>query len=389
MNTHWMALAVAPALMAPLLICGDQRQEDGLVRVNAPSAAQAQNSGPQQSDDQKFEAASWKDRLSARDLDVREREFDALVAELRSNPNARSTVEAWSKDDTNSELAWTSRLALRQSGEVRGGFRGQMRALPWGDLRSRFDDLERRFDGMDSLFEDVQREMERALQGGASSTPAPGGAARKSAQSYSMQVGPDGVKVEVFEDVDGKSESKTYTAKTMDELYAAHPELRDRLGARVDIQSGPLRQLRIPGGMNGLFGGGANRSPFGMDDDDQDQALRPALPLQGGALRTDILGVHIQEPSADQRRDLKLDEGVGLVVESVEPGTIAHKIGVARGDCLVELNGRALKSTADVRDALSKRPANEDVSVTLVDQNGKRRTLTWRAPAASEESRKF
>jgi hypothetical protein len=177
------------------------------------------------------------------------------------------------------------------------------------------------------------------------------------------------VKVEVSQDVDGKQEKQTYTAKTLDELYAAHPELRDQLGMHVDVQTAPGSGLKL--WRNDPFGGA--RGP-GNDD-----ANRPAIPLQPGAMRTDVLGVQVSVPSDDDRKEAKVDDGVGLKVESVQPGTIASKIGLQRGDLVVDVNGHAVKSVEDVHETLHSRKGGEDVVVTVVDDSGQKRVLTWRA----------
>jgi hypothetical protein len=220
----------------------------------------------------------------------------------------------------------------------------------------------------------------RPLVPGTPLTPEPpqGGLRKHTSQSYSLEVGPDGVKVEISEDVDGKQEKKTYTAKTLDELYQAHPELREKLGMNLEFRSGPM------GGLDSL-----GREPFWSDFFGErarpDPAERPARPLQGAGPRTDILGVHIGSLEAEEQEKAKLDDGVGLKVAGVEPGTIAARIGVREGDILVEVNGRTVRSVDDVRGALRERKAGEDVSVTVVEDGGARRTLTWRAQNVEEK----
>lgn len=410
MNTNMWILAAVPALMTPHFLApgttGTQsnsnhevtKDSDGLTRVNAPTQTKpgAQAGQDAQREEARraasFDSVLWRERLQQKDLESRERDFDKLVAEAKNNDAARTELEGWAKDDSNPDLAWTSRLALREIGqranESRGGLQrlgtpGFPRGLgadDFGDLRSRFDDLQQRFGGLDSMFDDLQQELDRLGVGAWPGMPRagavpPGASGQSQAQSYSLQMTPDGVKVEVSEDVNGKRETKTYTAKSLDELYEAHPELRDQFGARVHV-----------------FGNRA--SPFGNRRDDffatprglgDPNSMRPARPLQGG-LRTDILGVMIQKPSDDDVKTRKLDAGVGLKVESIEPGSLAEKIGVMKGDVLVELNGQSLKSAEDVRDTLAARHDDQDVNVTVVDDAGKRRSLTWRAKAGDDSN---
>jgi len=426
MNMNGWVWVAVPVLTAPLLFGGQMslgaasQSNDGLTRVKSSAKAEVvednaaltpaqqgpsqQGSAAQNPQGQNpkaprgsarraanFDAVLWRERLQQKDLESRERNFDSLVGEAADNEAAWRKIEGWARDDSNPDLAWTSRLLLREIAH-RGHDGGLQRldtrgfgGAPFGDLRSRFEDLEQRFGGIDSMFDDLQREFDRLgagplpglPRGGANSpgTPgSPGTSARSQSQSYSMQITPDGVKVEVSEDVNGKRETKTYTAKDQDELYTAHPELRDQFGARVQIfgnRSSPFSNRQ-----DNLFG--APRAPSGSRGDSTWN--RPARPLQSG-VRTDILGVMIQPPSAEDVAARKLDAGVGLKVESIEPDTLAQKIGVMKGDVIVELNGRVLRSAEDVRDALGARHDDEDVTVTVVDVSGKRRTLTWRAGA--------
>lgn len=399
MKWHVWSLALVPsALLAPLVFAGPTETQ-GLKRVAGgdasadPGAAapRGERDGASDRGSSTFDAAAWKARLSAGDLDARERAFDELADVVRRDGSARRAVEDWSRDTASGELAWTSRLLLREA-RTSGIARGRAGFAPgagFEDLRARLDELERGFGGLDSMFEDMQRDFDRAFGGaqgfgpGAGAAPAPqGGGLRRQAQSYSMQMGPDGVKVEVQEDVDGKQETKTYTANSLDELYEAHPELRDRMGLR--LRSGPFSNRAFRFGPNGA-------SPFGDDSDPwsgRGGQLWPA-PDTDGRVPTDRLGVMVDENAKIDRAAWKIDDGVGLVVRSVQDGTIAKKIGIEPGDVIVDVNGRAIHGVADVRSVLDTRKIDEDVTVTVFDAQGKRRTLTWRATPANEKDRSF
>jgi len=419
----WSFALVPSVLLAPLVIAGSTEAQ-GLKRVSNGTPPAADTNARQESST--FDESAWKTRLTAGDLDARERAYDELARVVREDETARRAVEGWSRDANAPELAWTSRLLLRteraaDANGPRAGF-GRMRSgSGFGggpgvdDLRARFDELERGFGGLDSMFEDMQRDLDRAFgsgpgvspgQGfspgqspspgqsfapgqngsnrpGATATP-PGAGLHRQAQSYSMRMGPDGVTVEVQENVDGKQETKTYTAKTLDELYDAHPELRDRMGLRM--RTGPFSNR------GGLRVAPGNVSPF---DDDSDAwwgrggQLVPA-PQADGRVPTDRLGVVVDESAKIDRATTKLDEGVGLVVRSVQDDTIASKIGLEPGDVIADVNGRAIHGVDDVRAVLSSRKIDEDVTVTVYDAHGKRRTLTWRAnAAATEKERSF
>lgn len=361
MKLDFLPWAVAPALVAPLLVLEPQGNASGLVRVEPQSSARASE-----------EAAAWKARLQDHDLAARERAFDDFVNALRRDEGLRRAARDW-RDASESDLAWTARLALREADRDSAG---GLRRTPLGgggfwrdDLHARLDDMQRQFGDLDQMFEDLQRRFHQGFQA-PQVAPSPGRAFQES-QSYSLQVTPDGVKVEVQENVDGKLDTKTYEAKTLDELYAAHPELKDKLGPRVEIQSGPRAWWGSPEG-DEFFG----LRPLAPGD--RRGAITP-LPLS--EFRTDRLGVLIDTRFDDAARsNLKLDPGVGLKVSGVQPNSIASKVGIVEGDVLVELNGKVLHGADDVRATLESRRADEDVAITLIDTDGKRRTLTWRAP---------
>jgi hypothetical protein len=361
--------AVAPALVAPLLL--SDTNTSGLVRV------QAQQLTPVPAPD----LSAWKDRLTARDLDRREQAYGDFVAALRQDPSLRRAVEEW-RGGSDTDLAWTSRLALREVNDASGGalrrapFSGQ--GFAPNDLRSRLDDMQRQFGDLDHMFEDFERRLNQA-PGGMGQNPrsfAPNGTTQEH-QSYSLEVTPDGVKVEVEENVNGKVEKKLYEAKTLDELYAANPELKDKLGAHVDIPAGP----------HGLWPGFDDNHPFGgLSVPRSGGGMRSFTPLPlAGEMRTDRLGVGVEIPTADERKSAHIDDGVGLKVMSVEPNSIGSKIGIEPGDVVIEVNGRTVKGVPDVLEVLAQRKLDQDVVVTVVDADAQKRMLTWKASAVSAD----
>lgn len=370
---------VPAALLAPLVFAGsDASASQGLTRVGADDATPAAPTEP-------FDAVAWKNRLSERDLDARERSFEELARILPTSGDARRAVEGWSHDTREPELAWTSRLLLRDLRRIDGP---RASAAPngsrWNDLRSRMDDIERHFGGLGSMLDDMQRDMDRmfgAFPGGPGAALPPGASQR--AQGYSLQMGPDGVKVEVDEMVDGKRETKTYTAKSLEELYAAHPELEDKVGVRAG--STPGRAFRLGGPSRAWLGDDDASGPFGrafggFGADDADAAPP-----------TDRLGVYVDESGTIDRKALQLDDGVGLKVRGVQRGTMAARMGLEEGDVIVDVNGRVVRGVNDVRDALAQRKIDQDVVVTIVDGKAQRRTLTWRAapaPAGAGEAQR-
>lgn len=376
MNFAWILLTSVPYLgAAPAVEPSAQSHSHGgnphLERVAARDDA--------------FDHRAWEQKLATQDLDERERAFGELVDLAVADDAARAALRAWSTDASRPDLAWSARLALREVERRPGTHLRALKNFGGGamdDLRGRFDELEQRFGGLDSMFSDLQRDLDRMFSGQAPHGLAPGAAGQSQSQSFRMQVGPDEVKIEVDEDVDGKKSTRTYTGKSLDEILEANPELKDKIGT-----NGPHAFFfggRGPGrgfSFGSPFGAAPDAQSLFTPDDDGDRWSTPAKPLLTPATpaktRTDILGVLYTKPSAEVRERRQLEEGVGLEVERTEPGTIAAALGVQAGDVLVALNGRALKDREDVVGALRDRKAGEPVKLELVDAKGRRQTLTW------------
>lgn len=341
----------------------------GLVRVPPPGQ-------------EAFDGAAWADRLTDPDLDRREGWYDQLVQRAIGSEAVRKWLRDQATGDPTLELTWTSRLALReaeQHASATPSDGGPWRVAP-GQAAQGWDPWQ----WLD--------QMQRSLQsfGGPSmgapfptwTAPGPGAGAQggnfhSEEQAFRMEQGPDGVRIEVRELVDGKEQVKTYEADTLEELLEAHPELRDRIGTWSGPDAGPrLHALQGFSPWQGL--GRPLGSPLG----------RPwwgaqVPPEAMGEIRTDVLGVYPRRPTAEEAQRLGLEEDTGLLVVRVEPMTIAHAIGLAPGDVVLEVNGAPITRIEDISGALAARPESGEVTVTWVDGFGRRRSGTWR-PTASE-----
>lgn len=81
-------------------------------------------------------------------------------------------------------------------------------------------------------------------------------------------------------------------------------------------------------------------------------------------------GVGLQELTGDLRQQLQVPADVnGAVVGNVQPGSPADNAGLQRGDVIVEINRRAVKSDADAIDQLKSIAKGQDALV-LVWSNG-------------------
>lgn len=352
----------APAHGRPLPLAAVQ-QGGGLWRV-APGARSAGKSQAPRSQEL-FDADGWRDRLTAQDLDARMFSFEQLAELAARDDQARRQVDEWARGGE-VELAWTARMIQRELEHVDGargmGFapRGLWRIDPFDD--EALGDLHRRLDSW------LRAPSMRSL-------PQWGGALRPGSRSSSqtrLEVTPDGVKLEVTEDVDGQPTTREYSAPSLEDLLEAHPELKDRIDLQLDADAPALRF-------------GPQLDWFFDDAREAPRELAPKAETRtGGQPRTDILGVVLESLDADERQSMALDAGVGLRVMRVEPGTIAERLGLQRGHVLIELDGAPLRSRDDVTRRIQAREPNAEVKAVYVDRWGQRHEASWRPDARAE-----
>jgi len=81
-------------------------------------------------------------------------------------------------------------------------------------------------------------------------------------------------------------------------------------------------------------------------------------------------GIGLADLTPDARQELQANASLhGAIVEEVQPGSPADNAGLQRGDVIMEVNRHAVKSAADVVQALSGVPTGQDALV-LVWSNG-------------------
>ncbi len=346
---------------------GSDAQDDssaaGRLR-RAPATPRSGSFGRAQSAEEqaRFDAHAWKQALGESDLDRRQASYDELLDIARRDPAARAALDEWAGG--HDELAWTSRLALRELSRTPSSSRSLQPFDPFAGegLDSLFEmPFDARAFDHRQLFGDIEKRLDELFgrlpsAGAAPLSPSPG--ASSHGQSFQLESTPDGVKVRVEEEKDGRTETREYEAKDMDELLELYPELRDHIGTdpfgAPDLRA-DLDELRER--LHSL------RRPW------QDP-VAPATPRQ---VPTDVLGVYVAAVE---------DQGGGLRVDRIEPGTIAKAMGIQRGDVLLEINGIPLASAEDVSHALKQRQPDQELAVKLRDRQGSERTLTWKPPVS-------
>jgi hypothetical protein len=293
---------------------------------------------------------------------------------------AKSALQKAADEHEDPEVRWRARRLLQGSGAGDGSLRA--RRLQPAPLRTREPDLDRMFESMfeqleqqfgvdiprrsffqDEFFRDLQRQMQDAFQG-----LDRGGFAR--GESWQMNVGPDGVRVEVKKKTeDGKTESKVYEAPDLDTFRQKYPEIAERFpgsghGFTLRLDQ-PHPWQREPLQMR----------PWVIRPDRKAEVVPPETGREGPRL-----GIMVRESISDDLREfLGLEEGVGLQVDQVVDGSLAEKLGLETGDIVLEVAGRRVGTPADVRSALAEVKAGGKVTVRI-NRKGASKELSAEMP---------
>ncbi len=353
-------------------------------------------------------AASYKRRVAA----------EQALREI--GPDALETLRKAAQDSGDAEIQWRSKRLVRQiesaerraqdpvegSGQdpVRGAeerrpgqagpdrirTRGEIGGLPswpWAsgrgpDVRTQFEDMFQRlerdfgidvpqrrffhdnfFRDIDQQFRDLQ-DLQGRMQG-----------LQGLSQGMNMQVGPDGVRVEVKEqNEDGEVETKVYEAPDLETFKTQYPDVLKNNGLlfgggqpftfrsfrapSIDLDD-PFAQVDPFRGVN-PFGNGQQpwRNPPGISDP------RGQVAPPGDGER---LGIRIRdELPVALRRYLGLEDGVGLMVQDVQSDTLADELGLQANDIITAIGDTPIGSPADVRRSLRAIPKGDVVEVAWV-----------------------
>jgi len=375
-----------------------------MVAAQEPEATKPSVSQPTKPAEQKS-AEQWIKDLGSDSYRIRlqaEKELRAL------GKTALPSLQEAAQRTEDSEIQWRAKRLVRQieSGQDGGLQERQPRAStpqsgdqdpPTGmrgwrgginlpeSVRERFDELfgqmERDF-GVDvprarffddSFFRDLQEQLQ---SGGATS------------QGMTMQMGPDGVRVEVKQKNDkGVVENKVYEAPDLETFQKHHPGVLEKNGLGMGMRfwvdgqrpfQSPLRAWRVD-----PWSGRDQRAVPRLRDPrdetaEETQEAPPPPPPEGKRL-----GVTIRPEIAEELREhLGLEADVGLMVESVQPGSLAESLGLLRGDIVVRIGDRSIGSAQDVQEALGPIEPNQRVEVRLL-RKGVEKTASAVKPAPS------
>ena len=277
------------------------------------------------------------------------------------------------------EVQWRARRLVRQieSGEQglqqrhrdeTGGQQQQKQWRLWGDqqtspsMRRQFEELFREMEQQfgldiprarffhDDFFKDLQDQMQADGARG---------------HGMSLQIGPDGaVRAEVKEtDENGKVETKVYEAPDMETFQQQYPDVLGKGGLNFGLHAWPqdgraFRSLLVPQHRVPFI----RMDPLRVDTDvdiDVGSAEAAEAPPEGKRL-----GIIVRpEIPAELREHLEIEEGVGLMVQEVQSGTLAETLGLRQGDIVVRIADRQIRETKDVQEAIGGVEAGAQVEV--------------------------
>lgn len=303
---------------------------------------------------------SWSRRLLQSDLELREAAFDELVGRARSDDHLRLMLQEFAVDPAHQDRAWTARLALRELNRDRVA-----RALPTlpGQglqpglarlmaLQMELEDALLRVDDphFGGWFQHFNEDL-KAILG-----PSEQDGCAEESKCFNLEIAPDGVRCKLYECIDGQEVKTEYKADSYEELLKANPELR------VHVK-GSAPQVK---GLDFTSGGAL---PSGTV---------PAAAVPSSPNRVDQLGIKTSAPGATRAEKFGLDEGQGLLVMRLLPGSLASVLGIRRGDVVTEIDSIKIFSGADVRQMLSQRDAKAELRVVVINSRGQRKDLIWK-----------
>jgi hypothetical protein len=375
-SLNWAARIAACALLGSSVLAQEPKVKVG----KSPDAEP-----PQQA---KKGLDDWVRELGSESFRVR---IDAEKALRGLGEAALPALRKAAAESTDDEVQWRARRLVRQieHGAEAGlqerdreaqeppvaprRLQGQRR-LPPGlpdDMREHFEELFRHMEQdfgldiprarffQDDFFRDLQEQMDAGIG---------------RSQGLSMQIGPDGaVRVEVKQKNDkGEVESKVYEAPDLETFHKQYP--------------GVLQQNGLGGGMQFWMGQPLRQRALQMQPLNPRGQLQPGLVVPPPDVVTPPaadgprLGVMVRpEIPADVREYLDLPEGEGLMVEGVQPDSLAQALGLQRGDIVHKIGGTAVGSTADVQQALAAIEPGKPVEVHYI-RRGAAKTATANRP---------
>jgi serine protease Do len=154
-------------------------------------------------------------------------------------------------------------------------------------------------------------------------------------------------------------------------------------GALIDIHGNlmGINTAILSGGSGGNQGIGF-AIPINMVRRIMDQLLTNGKVIRG------YLGVYIQDANSDLAKQFGLNQGGGVLIGDVTPGTPAAKAGLEKGDIILKLNGKPVESRTDLQAQISQMAPGTPVRLDIW-RDGKSREFDVTLGELPEKSAKL
>lgn len=97
--------------------------------------------------------------------------------------------------------------------------------------------------------------------------------------------------------------------------------------------------------------------------------------IKYGEVQRGMLGVRVQDVTADIAEAMGLDSRQGALIAQVTPDSAADKAGLKAGDVVTKVNGKPIADAAELAKVIGLRKVGEQVELTII-RDGETQTLT-------------
>src|SRR5258705_4254689 len=87
--------------------------------------------------------------------------------------------------------------------------------------------------------------------------------------------------------------------------------------------------------------------------------------IKTGKVRRGQLGITVMKIPSEDASKLGVDQGQGVVIYQVQPGSAAERAGLRKGDVITSLNGTAVSDPNTFRNQIASSPPGTDVTLTV------------------------
>ncbi|GHF78756.1 serine endoprotease DegQ [Thalassotalea marina] len=95
--------------------------------------------------------------------------------------------------------------------------------------------------------------------------------------------------------------------------------------------------------------------------------------IEFGEVRRGVLGVSGRSVTGEFAKAMELEEAQGAFIEEVTKDSAAEEAGIVAGDVITQVNGKKIKSFAELRGKIGAIGAGSEVELTVLKSNGKKK----------------